>query len=389
MSLIRVSLVPLELYEYRLREKFEQSLSSGAHLIPLHSGSLDHTFQELCDFSPKVFKANKHLGTTLLALHGSSACLIAIEALDDWEPTLSAVASELQTRRALHRDTLQDQDEVFGIRLTEALSPARAAGYRVKARYVFSFYIYRPDYKPDETELSILKLLAEPSLLDLDDMLSSRVGTGVPLTDGPLEPKVRRALDDIPDVDLAPDVTTWITWASIVCVDCSVARRQAKTFDLLVALETRLQIVWNRCQSFSNLADAILTGRTRRFKGVNDFFWGLARTFDDAQGVLAATSSSRANKLFAAMIATSALEKEIGRLAGKVELLNRYLVSRNLKRDARYRKTIEVLLFFAALSQVVPLFFRLPLLQSELTGQVALGVVTILGLAAILIRRSE
>ena len=388
MSLLRVSVVPIEFFEVELRSRFESAVVQGSTFVPSESGSLNRTFQELCDFSPRILKSRKQDDASLVAFYGSSACFIRIMEIPDWKPSLQSVQSELSARRQIHQRLIKSGDDLFGVSLSKFFDKETAKQhYRILINYVFSFYIYRTETKPSPDEIASLKLLSEPSLLDLDDMISA--GSHCDWADCKLDdPKLKAAMEAIRDVDLAPDVTTFVTWASIVAIDRTTGRRTSRTFDLLVALETRLQMVWNRCFAFSNLADTILSQEKAVAIDVDKFFWQLARTYDDAQGMLAATSSSRANRLFDHMIETSGLQREIARLQGKVMLMEQFVRWRNERRDSRYRKTVEVLLFFAALSQVVPIFFSLPLLPSNLWGTITIGVLLLAGLLAIVLRRA-
>ena len=367
MSLVRVSFVPIEFFEADIRARFESAVIQAATFVPRDSGSLGRTFSELCDFSPRLLKSRKLDDTALLAFHGSSACFIRVLELPDWKASIESVRLELDSRRQSHQSLIASGDDLFGTSLSAFCGKETAKQpYQFLVNYVFSIYLYHPDSKPSSDEMDALKLLAEPSLLDLDDMVSTCAhGDGTECHTG--EPKLRTALESIRDVDLAPDVHTFITWASIVSIDRTSNHRTSRTFDLLVALETRLQMVWNRCFAFSNLSDAVLAERGKKVN-VDKFFWQVARTYDDAQGMLAATSSSRANRLFDIMTETSGLQREIMRLQGKVSLMDQFVSWRNESRDSRYRKTVEVLLFFAALSQVVPIFFSLPLISSKIWG---------------------
>lgn len=387
MPLIRVSLIPVEFFEVSIREKFEHSLKQDAQFKSSGEGSFQITFKELCDFSPSVLKAQGNGENTLVTFHGSSACFVKITEYKNWTPTLESVLAELKTRGNLHREYISSKT-LLGVPLHDILAQEIATKtYEIVPHYVFSYYIYRPQSEPTLGDINYLKLLAEPSLVDLDDMLSAKNYDESAVVDFPAD-KVSSILRSMTDCDIAPDVSTYVTWASILCIDKSTDNRCSKTFDILLALETRLQMVWNRCYSFSNLGDAVLAQNTKLKIDVGKFYWELARTFDDAQGILAATSSSRANKMFEVMLQTSALEREIARLQGKVNLLDRYIAWRNEQKDSRYRKMVEILLFFAALSQLVPIFFALPIIHNEIAGYATISLLLVAGLLAILLRKA-
>jgi hypothetical protein len=388
MTLIRISLAPVELFEVGLREHFEHKLTSSSTYSRNESGSLNSTFREICDFSPRIYKSLKHDGSSLIAFHGSSACFIRISSNTSWSPSIQAVREELSSRRQYHQRIIADSNNLLGEDLFSDLKQTkRAKPYHFKVNYVFSMYILKAQAQLDDDQLVAMKALAEPSILDLDDMLSaSEISMPVALKTN--EPKINFVLRSIEDRDLTPEAITFVTWASIVSVDYSSGASSSRTFDLLVALEIRLQMVWNRCYSFSNLADAVFV--RHQFIGLNidNFFWQLARTYDDAQGMLSATSSSRANRLFDAMIETSGIAREISRLQSKIGLLDQFVRRRNESRDSRYRKTVEVLLFFAALSQLFPLFFTLPIIVNSILGLLVILIILALGLLAIVLRKT-
>jgi hypothetical protein len=305
-----------------------------------------------------------------------------------WSPSIQTVREELFSRRQYHQRIIADSNNLLGEDIFKGLRESRRGKpYRFKVNYVFSMYIFRPTAALTDDEVTAMKTLAEPSILDLDDMFSAS-DIGTPLDFRSNIPKIKHALETIADRDLTPEATTFITWASIVSIDISSGKNSSRTFDLLVALETRLQIVWNRCYSFSELADAVFVHHNYVYLNVDNFFWQLARTYDDAQGMLSATSSSRANRLFDGMLDTSGIGREILRLQSKIGLLDQFVRRRNELRDSRYRKTVEVLLFFAALSQIFPLFFLMPIISSQSLGLIVVITLLVLGLVAIVLRKT-
>ena len=152
-----------------------------------------------------------------------------------------------------------------------------------------------------------------------------------------------------------------------------------------MSLEAGLQLVWNRCYTTSNFSDDIFNSKSK-ISDINKFYWSFVNSLDDAKSVLSSTLSSRASAVFDELIKTSRVAGEIDRLKDKVDLLEKYLHQQREKTSLKYQRTIEALLFVTALSQVVPLFFQMPVFTDQLVGEIIIGLLFLLGLVAILRR---
>jgi len=184
------------------------------------------------------------------------------------------------------------------------------------------------------------------------------------------------------DVDISSHATTYITWATIVS-SSEDSYWADRTKSLLSALECRLQIVWNRCYSVSKFIDDVFD-RKNKPRDIEELYWSFAKTLDDARSVLSSTYSSRADRLFSKMISTSKLRGEIERLEQKVNLLEKYIEQHNLKRNRKYQKTIELLLFITALASLAQIFFPLPMSFLPTYGEyIFMSSVAIIGALAI------
>lgn len=162
--------------------------------------------------------------------------------------------------------------------------------------------------------------------------------------------------DQLVDKDIYNNAELYVTWATLVSVVISPGLVN-ETRDMLVSLEARLQIVWNRCFMISNFADDIFNKKSKVYD-VTKFYWSFVNSLDDAKGVLSSTLSSRAGVAFDEMLKTSRVAGEIDRLKDKVDLLEKYLHQQREKTSLKYQRTIEALLFLTALSQLIPLFLK-------------------------------
>jgi hypothetical protein len=126
--------------------------------------------------------------------------------------------------------------------------------------------------------------MSEPSIVDVDDMLSSTLNA--PLSTGFRSATIVSSAVLL-DVDPSTKSTTYVTWASIVSYTMDQGSFE-RTLHLLIALQVRLQSTWNRCYAFRVLSDAVLSG-SHKNTDIEILFWQFARVLDDARSVLSST----------------------------------------------------------------------------------------------------
>lgn len=374
MQYKRISIIPVELFTFTKRSEFEERLKIKG-VIKKSTVLLSQTVSELSGETSSFYEhidyqLNKEI---FLSFCDSSLSIILIQSKEINELSSDAVIAELNDRKRFHQRILTNanEDSVNNV-LIELDSAKDSFNYNVN--YVFSFYVFPGDIPANEEQRMNLRLLSEPSILDIDDMVSSdeaksRVDPGEIKKD---------FLKNIQDVDISGKAETYVTWATIV----SAVRDDedwGKTLNLLIALEVRLQSVWNRCYSYSRYIDNVFE-RKIVTRNINDIYWSFVKTLDDANSVLTSTFSSRANVLFQEMIKTSRLRDEILRLQQKLELLEKFIDQQN---NATYKKTsriIEILLFFSAISGLVQLFFKDPIFPFPVIGYIFLSLAVITGI---------
>jgi hypothetical protein len=251
--------------------------------------------------------------------------------------------------------------------------------YPIRPNYVFGFCCLCRDARLSEDCKSILKVMSEPSIVDVDDMLSS---TRRALVAADLPPSDHRVFGRVVDVDPSTKSTTYVTWASIVSYTMDQGSFE-RTLHLLIALQVRLQSTWNRCYSFRLLSDDVLSG-SHKNTDIEALFWQFARVLDDARSVLSSTFSSRADQIFRAMVRTSNLDGEISRLNTKLHLVRDYIETVRQKRSLLYQKTVEMLLFVAAVASVMQVLLPVPVIESASLSYTILICLVLVGVFAIL-----
>ena len=383
MRLFRLSFVPVEFFETALVQELTENLRATSNLQTLSESRLYKMLNELCEEPVELTQVVVNGEAIRLATRGTTACFIFDSEICPPCASLEETRAELQARRQRHHSLISEFRKWVELLPPSESRRKRLAHWNIAPNYVFSCYYAELDDGEPDTLLSI-RALSEPSLLDLDDMMSSDGNAACNLTEPPS--RLGRLLNEIKNVDIADGSEIYVTWASLLCVSHSSAAG-SRTLDLITALEVKLQTAWNKCFCYSRLADDILSARTGMKVELDSFYWDLARTFHDTRNVACGTSSSRANRIFSAMIETSSFKDEVARLEGKINLLTQYLERRRAHRDNRYKKTIEILIFLAALSTVLPVFFDLPLIRDRLAGVIVMLSLLGGGLFAILFRR--
>lgn len=381
MKLHTISIIPIELYTLKRRTICETNLlKSGA--ICASDNTVSIFFTEISDDSASVYTTHNNSPSTLVVFHKSSCCLCVESSVAGWQAKHNSIVATLKQRNELHKSIISNKpnNPIF-----ELLGDIRKAvpndGYgEISSSYVFSFYIVeksKNDNSPDKHEL--LKLV-DPSMLDMDDMLStdsnfSDSETGIKST----------AMKDMHDVDISNKTVTFVSWATVVSVTDFDVFEKTKT--LLTGLEIRLQMTWNKCYCVSQYAAKVFDSKTKS-TDISELFWSFSHTLDDAKSTLTSTLSSRADNVFKAMVETSKIEGEIIRLEQKVNLLEKYINQANETQNRKYQKAIELLLFIVALASLFGVFFPLPIVHlNNYLGGIIIAAICIGGFFAIFKRK--
>lgn len=379
MELTLTTVVPIELFTNKRREQCVNELRQRG-ITTLNKGGLFQRFMaELGGEGCEIYHIqDDEAGSLYMVAQDGGVCLIATQPANAFSLTEEDVKGALSERGEWHAAVIEeDGDGMLRRALQEIRSSLKEDNFgKPRINYVFSFYTLSGHDEGDVDD-NLLKMLAEPSLLNIDDMLSTDYELDVC---GDVAVK-QSFLNEIKDCDLAHSSKTFITWATIVSfVDPADAPR---TRALLAALECKLQMVWNRCYSVSELIDSVFQEKCS-VRDVSELYWSFVRALDDARAVISSTFSTRANRFFMDMVRTSRIDGEIERMSQKVNLLEKYINQRNDNKNRVYQKSIELLLFVTALASLAQVLFPLPIKGvSEPFGYTMLGALAVVGALAI------
>lgn len=380
-NLTRVSLAPVEYFtRKRASAARHHLLSSGWRKMT--ENQLVTTIHELCDSSTELYVPAcvdaAYTAGMFVAFIGSSACLVRTARAQDWPVTADAVKRQCVERKALHVGAIQHQLAFFE---TAGGLLALDDEWPVKLNYVFTYYIAECARQLPPDVVDVAKILAEPSLADMDDMLSADTDDQATQAFS-LGQKSASMLATIADADLGDGRQVFITWESMLCIEHTNTTR--KFFDLLLALEIRLQATWNKCFTLSNYVDSVFAAQNSPGKSsIEELYWDFARTLHSAKEVAASTASARVNAIFLEMSRTSALHEQIDRLSGKLTLLSHFIQWKRDKVNSRYQKMISLLLLLAAMGAALPAFFNIPIFKDPRIGDLVFAGAAVVGLVAI------
>ena len=375
MNLSIISIIPIELYTLKRRKLCEENLLKSQSIYHLNNG-LNDIFSEIGGSTSSIYDVSPILSeSTTIAFHESSICFCVQKTFHNWELNHSSITKELEQRNKYHSLIINnDSSNPVHSLLEEICRSVQEDTYGViQPSYVFSFYIIECIENIDMLNKQELMKLVEPSIIDMDDMLSTECDASSTKTH-----IKQSAVDRIVDIDISNKSETYISWATIVSVVNSNDKN--KTQNLLTALEYRLQIVWNRCYSVSQYIEKVFDGKVQT-NDVTELYWSFARTLDDAKSVLSSTFSTRADRIFEEMINTSKIEGEITRLEQKIRLLEKYIDQKNSLQSKKYQKTIELLLFITALASLAQVFFPMPI--SIFSENIEIAIMILVGLIGV------
>ena len=289
----------------------------------------------------------------------------------------SLVNQSLEERKKLVKRVLEYNPK------DECLSPFMKLleGYKDKGltiNYAFTFYSIC-DEKFTEASEKHLKVLAEPSVINMDDMLSSS-GTSIQYSSKTTINK--EIIETIKDIDLYSEQKTFITWASIVSLSKS-KDLFVKNHISLTLIEILIQRIWNLCYSQNNSLNNCITNIKNCSKDINKIIVDTYRILIESKNCISATYSSRLSGIYSAIVKSSQLPKNIEDLEQKLNYLIVFTNNINQNKNRRLQQGSEILLFLIAIAQVVPLFFDLPILTHQVISIATMVGICIIGVLLI------
>ena len=379
MKLQIISIIPIELYTIKHANEFKAYLNSN-HIISECNNVIIDLFYEIFPINSNFYKIDHEIcPNTMIAFSESGIAIVYENNPLNIILNINNITNICNERKEYHNSFILNNSNNPLHNLFQLFEKFNDMIFRApEINYVFSLYLIESTEKDIEGKKDLIKILAEPSLIDVDDMLSSSIKDSEII----IAKINNKKINKIKDVDLFSSVETYITWASIVSVIYNKADF-VKTKNLLVVLEIRLQIIWNKCFSISLLIDDLLDNKIK-MKNSEELYWSFAKTLDDARSVLSSTYSSRARKLFEEMIISSRITGEIERLNLKINMLEKYLENRARKANVKYQRAFQILLFITALASIFPILLPTPLNIRSIYSWIALVSICLIGFFIIL-----
>ena len=245
----------------------------------------------------------------------------------------------------------------------------------VAINYAFTFYsVY--DYAYNSANEQHLKVLVEPSIINMDDMLSS-ADTYVEYT---AKTEVnKKLLDSIQNIDMSNEQETYITWASIV----SLSRNREmciRNHIMLTQIEILIQRIWNMCYTKNNELNDLITNIKSQTIDIHTVIVDTYQILIESKNCISATYSSRISNLYKAIVESSQLKNNTQDLEQKLNYLIVFANSINQNKNRRIQESSEIMLFMIAIAQVVPLFFDLPLLSHYWLSSTIVLLIYVIGI---------
>ena len=380
MDVYCTSVIPIKIRDDKLTREIIDICKNQKILSDYHSYEGAINLKTIPDINTRDLEFH-HIPsskTDIQCVFGESTLTIILTWENTYQDYYELVNKSLQKRKKLVKRVIEYNPK------DEALSPLlklleRYKDYGLSINYAFTFYsVCDEDFSP--TCEQHLKVLAEPSVINMDDMLSSLN------TNSLYSPKTKlnkEILRTIKDVDLYSEQKTFITWASIV----SLSKNKEvfiKNHITLTLIELLIQRIWNLCYTQNNNLNDYITNIKENSKDINKIIIDTYRILIESKNCISATYSSRLSGIYSAIVESSQLAKNIEDLEQKLNYLIVFTNSINQSKNRYLQQSSELLLFLIAIAQVVPLFFDLPIITHNM---ISIGtVVSICVLGILLIR---
>ena len=248
----------------------------------------------------------------------------------------------------------------------------------VGINYAFTFYSIFDKSFTQSCEQHI-KVLAEPSLINMDDMLSS---LDINTTYSNKSKVNKELLKSIKDIDLCSDQKTYVTWASIVSLskDRQMFIRNHITLTLI---EILIQRIWNLCYTQNKELNDCITNIKTYSTDINQTIIDTYQILIESKNCISATYSSRISGLYKAIIESCQLLNNVNDLEQKLNYLIVFSNSITQNKNKSIQESSEILLFLIAIAQVVPIFFNLPIITHYMISIGTVFSICILGVILI------
>ena len=244
--------------------------------------------------------------------------------------------------------------------------------------YAFTYYSILDKAFSDEDVVHV-KVLAEPSVIQMDDMQCSDIVDMEYHAETVLNDRI---IDSINDIDFYTEQQTYVTWASVVTVS---KKRDVfiNNHVTLTLLEIHVQRIWNLCYSQSAELNKVITGINNKNTDVSRVITDTYRILLESKNHVSATYSSRVSALYKAIVESSQLEKNIDDLEQKLNYLIVLTNTINQQKNRSVQESSEIVLFLIAIAQVIPIFFDLPLMPHYVFSIITVVLLCVVGVVLI------
>ncbi len=385
MKISQTTLIPIELYTHEARKYIEKAFSDKGILKYIDQddqiiGICKELLPDETLFYDLILN-NSKIKTIFFLETGIIMLTEHIFSTDFQNEQLDDLNKILINRRRLHIEIIEEKDAVidlikqFTTELNKEKKMRQREFFKFRINYAFSFFVLLSEFTAFEQEINFAKILAEPSLIGSEDMVSIERKTLV----GDLRLVSNNKLKEIKNIDLLSNAQTFITWASIASIVDNEDDWQF-TKNLLTVLEIRTQSIWNKCYCVNRDIDYIIQHEIyiKRYE-MEKIYWGTINTIDKAKGVISSTFSSRAGVFFEKILYTSNLYREVDKLKDKLFLLEKYLKEKTEKSEKMYKKFLNFSLLLIMTFTMLPAFVKTPILKTSLYGWLIVSIVLMIG----------
>ncbi len=241
---------------------------------------------------------------------------------------------------------------------SRARSPALRPQLWLRVPYVLSFFHIAA---PAQSVLSSDRARQSFSALLEPSQVGRRRASGTGLA----EPKdiqqlsITSPLEHIPSADLRVGCVAYCSWAGAVFFDPDDTE-----LGYFEKLETRLQLAWFRAHLVRTWAESVVA-QSCPLGPLEDFGSQTRPLLRKSKQLIDSAASTRDQKLFDELSKTSELVREIDAAQEALVEVTEKTALEQERRRRRYDRTVEALLIFLAVLQIIPLLIRTPFAELE------------------------
>lgn len=355
MKIISTSIVPIRISNTIETQRFmSECISSDIiHRYDDYKGHLNlYDCTDIIDRSKKYFYIPSD-NYSIFVIFKDYSMVLCVSKEDCFDDYYAAINATLHRRNEIVKNLNSIKTEIPDIKAF--FDKIRKNNGFLDFNYAFSFCsIFEPTINKDVIKHA--KILAEPSIINMDDMLSTDL-TSVLYTAQTKMDKNR--FNHIDNIDIDSNQYTFVTWASIVSVTNS-EQKLYRNHTILILLEQNLQRLWHLCYTQNKKINKYLTS-TGSKKDIQDIINDTYTILIDSKRMLSETYSTRLSIIEENLVDTSKIKNYISDLEQNLHYLISYTNAIFQQKNKRAQELSEILLFIVAIAQVIPIFYKLPI----------------------------